>query len=118
VQTAGSGGCRARPLCVRCLKARTVSADFTWAAYLRGDTALIKRYATDPTGRYPDLGCNTEMFTNESMLELETLGPLVRLEPGAETIHDEHWSIIEALVGDTDDDLDRDLLPLVRTLPR
>ena len=67
-----------------------------WAAYVRGDTALIKRYPTDPDGTYADLGCNTEIFTNESMLELETLGPLVRLEPGAEAVHDEHWSIVRA----------------------
>lgn len=84
-----------------------------WAAYLRGDTALIKRYRTDPTSRYADLGCNTEIFTNESMIELETLGPLVRLEPGAETVHIEDWSIIQATVGETDDDLARDLFPLV-----
>jgi hypothetical protein len=50
------------------------------------------------------------------MIELETLGPLVRLERGAETVHDEHWSIVEAKVGGTDDDLDRGLLPIVGAL--
>ena len=88
-----------------------------WAAYVRGETALIKRYLTDPAGTYPDLGCNTEIFTNESMLELETLGPLARLTPGDEAVHDEAWSIVRAEVGDTDDDLDRELLPVVRGLP-
>ena len=88
-----------------------------WAAYLRGDTALIKRYPTDPAGTYADLGCNTEIFTNESMLELETLGPLASLAPGAEAVHDEAWSIVRADVGETDDDLDRDLLPIVQGLP-
>ena len=31
---------------------------------------------------YPDFGCNFETFTNEEMLEVEALGPLVRLEAG------------------------------------
>ena len=51
------------------------------------------------------------------MLELETLGPLVRLGSGAATMHDEHWSVVRAVVGTTDDDLDGDLLPIVRELP-
>ena len=88
-----------------------------WAAYLRDDTLLIKRYPTDPAGTYADLGCNTQIFTNDAMLELETLGPVVRLEPGAETVHDEHWSIVRAAVGHTDDELDRELLPVVAELP-
>ena len=88
-----------------------------WAAYVRDETALIKRYPTDPAGSYPDLGCNTEIFTNDSTLELETLGPLARLMPGDEAVHDEVWSIVRADVGDTDDDLDRDLLPVVQGLP-
>ena len=78
---------------------------------------LVKRYPTDPAGTYADLGCNTEIFTNESMLELETLGPLASLAPGAEAVHDEAWSIVRADVGETDDDLDRDLLPIVQGLP-
>ena len=88
-----------------------------WAAYVRGDEAFIKRYPTDPAGTYADLGCNTEIFTNEAMLELETLGPLERLEPGAEAVHDEHWSIVRASIGVTDDEIDRDLLPIIRGLP-
>jgi hypothetical protein len=88
-----------------------------WAAYQRGDTALVKRYGTDAPGPYPDLGCNTEIFTNESMLELETLGPLVRLDPGAEAVHDEHWSILQADIGPTDEDLELGLLPVIDALP-
>src|SRR4051812_48238098 len=88
-----------------------------WAAYARDDTLLIKRYRGDPSGTYPDLGCNTEIFTNESMLELETLGPLVRLEPGAEAVHEEQWTITQAEVGESDDDLDAVLLPIVESMP-
>ena len=47
----------------------------------------------------------------------ETLGPLQRLDPGAEAVHDEHWSILRASIGATDDELDRDLLPILRGLP-
>ena len=88
-----------------------------WAAYVRDDTLLVKRYPTDPAGTYADLGCNTEIFTNDAMLELETLGPVVRLDSGAEAVHDEHWSIVPAAIGASDDDIDRVLLPIVRGLP-
>jgi hypothetical protein len=33
------------------------------------------------------------MFTNEKILELETLGPLTRLEPGASMDHTERWTL-------------------------
>ena len=38
---------------------------------------------------YPDLGSNFEAFTNTEYLELETLGPLKKISPGATIIHDE-----------------------------
>ena len=33
----------------------------------------------DAAATYPDLGCNFETFTNEEILEIESLGPLVTL---------------------------------------
>ena len=70
-----------------------------WAAYVRDDTLLIKRYPTDPSGTCtPTSAATPSIFTNDVMLELETLGPIVRLDPGAEAIHDEHWSIVRSTV--------------------
>ncbi len=61
------------------------------AFYVRGQTIFCKRFAWDPDAVYPDMGCNFETFTNEEMLEVESLGPLLTLAPGAETTHEETW---------------------------
>jgi hypothetical protein len=53
-----------------------------WAAYVLGRDAMIVRFTPESDARYPDFGCNTEVFTNQAMLELEILGPLRRLDPG------------------------------------
>ncbi|MCX7994095.1 MAG: hypothetical protein N2651_10570, partial [Fimbriimonadales bacterium] len=44
-----------------------------WMAYWRGEILFVKRYKHHPDAANPDLGCNTEVFTNAAMLELETL---------------------------------------------
>lgn len=42
---------------------------------------------------HPDGNCNVELFACEEYFELETLGPLVTLQPGCEVIHEEKWSV-------------------------
>ncbi|HWB98947.1 MAG TPA: hypothetical protein VG672_19700, partial [Bryobacteraceae bacterium] len=66
----------------------------TWGAYLLGSDLFIKRYqaAKSPEG-YPDFGCSFETFTNADFLEIETLGPLTKLAPGASLDHIEHWTL-------------------------
>lgn len=66
----------------------------TWGAYLLHGDLFLKRYdAIAPVTAYPDFGASFETFTNADILELETLGPLVRLAPGEATAHTEHWSL-------------------------
>ena len=66
----------------------------TWAAYSLNDGLFIKRYdAQDSPKNYPDFGCSFETFTNADFLELETLGPLQHLKPGASLEHVEHWTL-------------------------
>ncbi|MEX2115872.1 MAG: hypothetical protein WEB37_03210 [Bacteroidota bacterium] len=62
-----------------------------WAAYLNGNQLFLKHFAADPTGQYPDFGCNCEFFTNSRMLELESLSPLKTLAQGESIMHEEHW---------------------------
>ena len=45
-----------------------------------------------------DMGCNVEIYSDRGTIELETLGPLVRLAPGDTAVHVERWSV--ARVGD------------------
>ena len=42
---------------------------------------------------YPDGSCNLEIFTNETMLELESLGPLTTMKQGETITHIENWSL-------------------------
>jgi hypothetical protein len=62
-----------------------------WAAYAVHGCLFVKRFACDPAATYPDMGCNTELFTNDEMLEVESLGPLVDLAPGGSVEHTEDW---------------------------
>jgi len=89
----------------------------TWGAYLLGETLFLKEYSADARAVYPDFGCSFETFTNADVLELETLGPLVDLAPGATLEHSEHWSLHRNVRVETwtDECLDRTLLPLLRT---
>jgi hypothetical protein len=88
----------------------------TWAAYSLGSNLFIKRYdAQDSPKDYPDMGCSFETFTNADFLELETVGPLKHLKPGASVEHIEHWTLHKNvhLRNFTDAELDATVLPLV-----
>jgi hypothetical protein len=64
-----------------------------WAAYYRRGQLFIKCFCYDAFGRYPDAGCSVELFDSARFLELETVAPLARLEPGASVEHVEHWFV-------------------------
>ncbi len=64
-----------------------------WAGYLLGRRFFAKTVSHDPGAVYPDDGCNFETFTNDEMLEVETLGPLRALAPGEAAAHVERWTL-------------------------
>ena len=65
-----------------------------WTAYLLGNEIFFKYSKADPALDYPDFGCSIELFTNRFMMELETLGPLTRLQPGESVEHTERWILL------------------------
>ncbi len=86
-----------------------------WAAYLVGSELFLKRAEAVPDKPYPDFGCSLETFTNDEMLELETLGPLATVPSGGAVEHTERWSLhrdVRIAVW-TEEELDRVLGPLV-----
>jgi len=91
-----------------------------WAAYHHGRTLFVKRIPWDDAARYPDYGSNCETYVKGSFVELESLGPLQRLEPGASTEYVEHWYLFpDVEIGATEATLDAALRPLVpKTMPR
>jgi hypothetical protein len=69
-----------------------------WAAYQLGRDLFVKSVPTPVAGAtYPDMGCNFEFFTMPGFLEVESLGPLVKLEPNAKTDHVEKWRVIAGI---------------------
>ncbi|HOM70793.1 MAG TPA: hypothetical protein PLU88_02775 [Armatimonadota bacterium] len=94
-----------------------VSNEQRWAAYARNGHLVVKTFDYDPEELYPDNGCNFETFTNQSMLESETLGPLVILEPGASVSHREDWYLFDGVhFEDTDESIDENVLPKVKSV--
>jgi hypothetical protein len=61
------------------------------AGYLVEDVLFCKRFGFELELRYPDLGCNFEAYCNERAIEIESLVPLVELEPGEDVVHLERW---------------------------
>lgn len=89
-----------------------------WAAYWRNGTLFLKRVAYREGAAYPDYGSNVETYTAGSFMEVETLGPLQRLQPGQSVDHVEAWSLHKNIdIGTTEASLDAALTPLVSGLP-
>lgn len=69
-----------------------------WMAYWVDGILFRKTFDISPTGAtYPDGGCNTETYCNDQFVELESLGSLVRLEPGEEAYLTETWELYPGL---------------------
>jgi hypothetical protein len=65
-----------------------------WVGYLNHGTLFVKRFTYKEGAQYPDNGSNFETFTNEDMLEIETLGPVVTLPAGQTVELTEKWELI------------------------
>jgi hypothetical protein len=90
-----------------------------WAAYCRGNHLFLKTFTHQPGVEYPDHGVSAEMFTNGDILEVETLGPLSRLDPGQSVEHWENWFLFDSISAPAgDSDVDRNILPRVEQARR
>lgn len=68
-----------------------------WSAYWLDGVTFVKFAQVVPGVVYPDFGCAFETFCNDTMIEFETLGPLVQAGPGQTLTHVEHWGILDGL---------------------
>ena len=66
-----------------------------WLAYHYEGVVFRKRWTPQPERPHVDYGCNAEVYTNDKHVELETLGPLVRLGVGEMVEHVEVWEVEE-----------------------
>jgi len=65
-----------------------------WVAYLNGETLFVKTFDYVAGAAYTDLGCNFETYSDQNMLEIETLSPLRNLQPGEAVEHTEKWYLL------------------------
>jgi hypothetical protein len=87
-----------------------------WAGYLNAGTLFVKRFTRVEGAAYPDGGVNYETFSNEDMLEMESLGPLVRLAPGAVAEHTETWELVSGLTDiRNESDIETSVVPKIPT---
>jgi hypothetical protein len=63
-----------------------------WVGYVCDGVLLVRHFDPQP-GEHPDRGCNVEVFVGDRYLELEVLGPLAELAPGASVALVERWEI-------------------------
>jgi hypothetical protein len=68
-----------------------------WMGYFLDGALFIKSFSTQGDEQYPDIDANCEFYCNDQVFELETLSPLVHLNPGREIIHTEKWQVLENL---------------------
>ncbi len=89
-----------------------------WAAYyLKGDL-FVKRYKYDPLARYTDFGVNTEIYTDADIFEIETLGAFKKIPAGGLIEHKESWSLFKANVEESEESIDKNVIPFVKETDR
>lgn len=66
-----------------------------WAAYVLGPYLFVKTVEYSVGADYPDRGVNYETYSDEQILEMETLGPLTALKPGKSVRHTEKWFLFD-----------------------
>lgn len=64
-----------------------------WAAYNWQDQKFVKRFDYVEGAAYPDMNSNTELYTAGNFVEVESLAPLVTLQPGETTEYTEYWEL-------------------------
>ncbi|MFZ6026093.1 MAG: hypothetical protein ACOYYS_00140 [Chloroflexota bacterium] len=83
-----------------------------WAAYAHGGRVFVKQADYRPGAVYPDNGCSMEFFTNADMLEVESLSPMLTLEPGEQAEHVETWTLLKDIPQpDSETDVVANVLP-------
>ncbi len=91
-----------------------LNAEDGWLCYVLQGEMFVKRFDYDPACEYPDWGAAAEVFTNDAILEIETLGPLAILAPGDFVEHAERWYLFQDVeLGDSEESVERAIMPRV-----
>jgi len=87
-----------------------------WIAYARKNL-FLKAFHYFEEAVYPDMGSTVETFTNDEMLEVETLGPIEYLPPGESVDHIEDWFLFRDVAPPQNDaEVEQNVLPHIRSV--
>ena len=85
-----------------------------WVGYVNSNALFVKRFDYREGAVYPDRGTRYQTFSNEDMLEMETVGEYVTLRPGESATLREQWELFGGVPDvATEADVDRVVLPLI-----
>jgi len=92
--------------------------DNGWAAYFNNNHLYIKKYSPVKNALYPDFGVSFETYTNDFMLEMETLSPLTELGPDENIDHLERWELFDniSVPCDNEEEIEKTLIGKVHEL--
>jgi hypothetical protein len=83
-----------------------------WAAYANQNTLFVKQVPIQYDGIYPDMGVNFEVYTDNTMLEVESLGPFESIPPRGQIDHLEHWTLFKDVPQpETEGDVQKYIIP-------
>ncbi|NSW92610.1 MAG: hypothetical protein HPY74_18490 [Firmicutes bacterium] len=86
-----------------------------WAAYANHGHLFVKQFQHIDGALYPDFGASSfETYTCDFMTEIETLSPLVVLDPDESVEHTEIWSLYDNVkVPENEEDIDEIILSFI-----
>jgi hypothetical protein len=88
-----------------------------WLAYYNNGHLFVITYDYKEGAKYPDWNSPAECFSAAGNFELETLAPLVILQPGASVEHVENWFLFpDVPEPKNDNDMDENVLPLINKI--
>lgn len=76
-----------------------INSEHGYAAYINRGNMFIKYFDTDDEKTYPDGGMSCETYSNSEIMEIESLGPLQKINPGKTVEHIETWQLFSGVPG-------------------
>jgi hypothetical protein len=88
-----------------------------WVAYANSGHLFVKTFEPEIDYLHPDFNSNIELFTNSKMLEVETLGALVELEPETSIEYSEEWILFDKVDQPIDEEsTKKDIVPMIKRI--
>jgi len=87
-----------------------------WSAFYLNNNLFVKTFGYDSKASYADYGCNNEIYICGDFLEVESLGPLKKVDPEKAVEHIENWKLfrVDSLSGDDETQIEKWIEPFIK----